>query len=373
MKEGSSEAVGTFELPVVDFAPFSSASNGAESPSPEQQSVANAIDNACRTHGFVCLRNTGIARQALATTFDASQNLFGMTHELKAGLKQLDPIANIGYNGLGSEALNRRRAADLKEVFNVRQPDSNPDLFQGTPPGFQEASTQFWEQITLLSQQFSKCCAVALGLDLDYFSKTMTKMDLCTLRMLCYPPCPTTDSDAKDPSSSIRVGEHTDFGAYTFLFVHNLQDKSSHGLQVKPIEGGDLGCGSLVNRSDDMFISGWKDVIFDEATLAEMAQDDSCSVLVNTGALMARWTNDVWRATAHRVIVKPEARNSYRYSIAVFFDPDKETICSVHPKFVPQGQQPKYPPIQSLEYLLMKLREAQGAANENDNKGSGNE
>ena len=39
--------------------------------------------------------------------------------------------------------------------------------------------------------------------------------------------------------------------------------------------------------------------------------------IVNTGVLMARWTNDEWRATAHRVIVSPELESSrHRYSIA---------------------------------------------------------
>lgn len=41
------------------------------------------------------------------------------------------------------------------------------------------------------------------------------------------------------------------------------------------------------------------------------------------GALLARLTNDNWRATAHRVIVPDlEAARQDRYSIAAFFDPD---------------------------------------------------
>ena len=105
---------------------------------------------------------------------------------------------------------------------------------------------------------------------------------------------------------------------------------------------------------------GWKNVVFDSEILRDMNQDETCPVLVNTGALMARWTNDTWRATAHRVVVQPEARDSYRYSMAMFVDPDQSTVVQVHPKFVRKGEQPKYPPINSLDYLLMKLKEAQG-------------
>jgi len=88
--------------------------------------------------------------------------------------------------------------------------------------------------------------------------------------------------------------------------------------------------------------------------------DETAVAIVNTGALLDRWTNDVWRATAQRVIASPKAMTFSRFIIACFIDPDKETICEVHDKFVPPGEKPKYPPVTSLENLQMKLREAQG-------------
>jgi isopenicillin N synthase-like dioxygenase len=364
---------GTFELPVVDFTPFVEQEvQQQDGPTEAQLQAAKALDEACRSHGFVCLRNTGISKEVLQRAFDASKSLFQGTKEAKSKLKPLDPVSNTGYNGFGSEALNRRRGADLKEVFNIRMPKKKNEqedhgnyakAFVGTSSEFQDAATEFWMDTTLLGKRFGECCAIALGLEIDYFTKTLQELDLTTCRMLHYPPCRPADvtesSEEHDPRSAIRVGEHTDFGIFTFLFIDNLQDKSSHGLQVKPVEGGDLGRGSIVARGDEMFTTGWKDVVFDQTFLETVEEDTSCSVLVNTGALMARWTNDVWRATAHRVVVKPEARNSHRYSIACFFDPDKNTICSADPKFLADGEKPKYPPISSMDYLLMKLREAQ--------------
>lgn len=377
----------TMELPIVDFSPFVNEPMVVGGrPTPAQQRVADAIDQACRVHGFVCLRNTGIPRDMVEEAFGASQSLFRKSDAEKALLKSLDPTTNTGYNGFQSEALNPRRKADLKEVFNIRNPSSShhhgrdddgddttlrqtTPQFVGTSPAFQQTTLAFWDHVMQLSHRFSQCCALALGLDLDYFTKTMVHKDLCTLRLLHYPPLPlessklsSQDDGATTPEAAIRVGEHTDFGAYTFLFVRNWHDESSHGLQVKSIEGGDLASGSLVERDDDdtVFTTGWRDVILDPAVLRDMADNDtSAPLLVNTGALMARWTNDVWRATAHRVVVKPEARDSHRYSMAVFLDPDKTTICEVDPKFVPEGATAKYPPISSLDYLLMKLREVQ--------------
>ena len=39
-----------------------------------------------------------------------------------------------------------------------------------------------------------------------------------------------------------------------------------------------------------------------------------------------------------------------------FFDPDSEATVAVHPRFVAAGEEPKYPPLTSGEFLLMMLR-----------------
>ena len=49
-----------------------------------------------------------------------------------------------------------------------------------------------------------------------------------------------------------------------------------------------------------------------------------------------------------------------RYSIAMFIDPDAQSVVAVDERFVQAGEQPKYSPTTGLEYLLFKLKEAQG-------------
>lgn len=346
-----------FKLPLVDFTSFSSSLSHTE-----KLYTAQAIHGANRQHGFVCLRNSGIPKQSIEKAFGASKTLFDLDSSQKQSLKQIDPRSNTGYVGYGREALNKRRATDLKEAFNVRNTSfmDSVDL-GGTPEEFQVATQDLWTLLKKLSDEYAECCAMALDLEEDYFSNTLTDMDLCTLRLLHYPPCDESDQTPQTGKESnecaIRVGEHTDFGIFTFLFVHDYHDESSLGLQVKAVEGGEI------DHSDN---NVWNDIQFDQESLEIIDQDDTAALIVNTGALMARWTNDVWRATAHRVIVSPKSFSSHRYSIAMFVDPDKETVCSVHPKFVNDGEEPKYPPIKSIDYLLMKLREAQG---ESDDKG----
>ena len=55
-----------------------------------------------------------------------------------------------------------------------------------------------------------------------------------------------------------------------------------------------------------------------------------------------------------------EVASRHRYSIACFIDPDAEARVAVDPRFIKEGEQAKYPETTGLDYLLMKLREAQG-------------
>lgn len=348
-----------FTLPLVDFSSLSSSNSSASAIVSAQIATASLINKTNREHGFVCLRNSGIQKSTIEKAFTSSKQLFDLPLEYKIHqLKQNDPQTNTGYTPMGKEALNKSRSSDLKEAFNIRNTSiSNGDL-EGTPADFHDSSIQIWNELRVLTNRYAKCCALALDLPLDYFSKTIDSMDLCTMRMLHYPPCKPKNVDLNS-QCAIRVGEHTDFGAFTFLFIRDIHDVSSLGLQVKAIEGGDFN--DVKDSEKDI---GWSDVVFDKEALQLIDNDETSAVIVNTGALMARWTNDFWRATAHRVIVAPEAFDSDRYSIAMFIDPDRETICSVHPKFVNDGEEPKYPPVKSIDYLLMKLRESQGVKKE---------
>ena len=77
---------------------------------------------------------------------------------------------------------------------------------------------------------------------------------------------------------------------------------------------------------------------------------------MNTGALIARWTNDEWRATAHRVVVPNDAAAGRdRYSLAFFLDPDKDCVIETHPRFSDAVN--KYKPITSGGFVQMKIEE----------------
>lgn len=316
-------------VPSIDISPFLVPPKDGETAKEEehQLAVARQIDTACREHGFVHLTNE---LQDIDQVFAAARELFALPTEHKMNrLNRITAATNMGYSPVHSESLNRRhRPPEPKEAFNVRFPPAHTNQLDGCPESFVHAVNEILlPQLRPLIRAYLHACAVALSLPPTYLCDGVELLDLCTVRFLHAPPSQV---------GSVRVGEHTDFGAVTFLFY----DTTSEGLQIKPVVGGTV--------EDDSLEEGWQDI-------------NAPSILVNTGALLARWTNDVWKATAHRVVVGDEAAASCsRYSIAVFVDPDASVVVDVHEKFLANGQTKKYEPISSLDFLLEKLRDAQG-------------
>jgi len=305
-------------LPVLDLADA------------DDRAFARALDAACRDHGFVALRNVGVDRALLAAAWNASEALFAMKSEDKARLEPWAAATNRGYSPPGRERLNaRRKTREPKEAFNVKR---TGNAYDRAPAGFGPVADELWRVLVVeAAKRYAVAAALALDLPRDFFSKTLQQLDLCTLRFLHYPALPPSEE-----GEVLRAGEHTDFGFATFLFVRG----GAAGLQMKSVEGGEV-------VADEA--SGWRDVVVP-------ATDDDVVAVVNTGALLARWTNDRWRATAHRVVAG-SAGEPPRYAIAAFIDPDADAEVAVHPSFIgPDG--PRYPPTTGLAFLRMKLDEA---------------
>jgi len=80
------------------------------------------------------------------------------------------------------------------------------------------------------------------------------------------------------------------------------------------------------------------------------------ALLINLGDLTARWTNERWMSTLHRV--KPpivDGTINRRRSAAYFHDGNADATISAIPSTVEQGSEPLYPPITVSEHIRAKL------------------
>jgi isopenicillin N synthase-like dioxygenase len=126
----------------------------------------------------------------------------------------------------------------------------------------------------------------------------------------------------------LRASAHTDYGSLTIL----RQDNAPGGLQVLNKDG------------------SWQDV----------KTGDQDVFIINLGDLMARWTNDQWVSTIHRVInPPPDAKGSTRrQSMAFFHNLNADALVETIPTCITPENPLKYEPVRALEYILQKHSKA---------------
>jgi isopenicillin N synthase-like dioxygenase len=140
------------------------------------------------------------------------------------------------------------------------------------------------------------------------------------MRVINYPA-----PEATAEPGQLRAGAHTDYGCMTILRTEDAPG----GLQVQTRAG------------------EWVDV-----------HAVPGSFVVNLGDMMARWTNDRWPATLHRVAVPlADAAGSRRQTIVFFHDPRADALIEC----LPGCGDPRYEPATSLELIQAKAAKALAA------------
>lgn len=284
--------------------------------------VAKALNAACEDVGFFYIANHGVADELLRLVFAQSVRFHAEPLEAKEKLA-INPF-HRGYIGTSSYRLNESLRPNLSEslvMMHELAPDA-PDLVAQKPlqgpnqwpelPGFRQTMLAYAGAMEELGRRLFVAFATALELPEDYFTRSFEN-PTTFLRLLHYPPQPETSSDEEFGSAP-----HTDYGAITML----AQD-STGGLHVR-------------HRSGDWI----------EATPIPG------TFVVNIGDVMARWTNDRYVSTEHRVINRG---SGHRYSIPFFFDPNMDVTIECLETCQSADTPPKYPPVQYGDYLLSRL------------------
>jgi isopenicillin N synthase-like dioxygenase len=238
-------------------------------------------------------------------------------------VRPADPGSTRGYGGLGGQALDEQRPGDLKEIFQAGREAGGPsgNAWPEDLPGFQAAVLAFHAAASRTCGQLMRAVALSLGLPEDYFEPYYDRSNP-TVRLLHYPPLP----DAPAPGQ-LRAGAHTDFGGMNLLFQGD-----EGGLEVQAPDGTWIPAPAL-----------------------------SGAAIVNTGDLIERWTNGLFRSSPHRVVnpVGPAAARD-RYSAVLFHGPNADAVIACLEPCQSPERPPRYPPITAGEHVLAKARASRG-------------
>lgn len=320
-----------FAVPSVDIAPYVRGGDDAA-----RQRVAAQVDEACRTVGFFQVRGHGVPEQVTAGLAGAIDGFFGLPLEAKNGYR-CPPEINRGYTPPKAESLSlslgvesATRMNDYFEAFNVGVParayphlalpetDYADNIWPAELDAFAGQVGAYFAEAQRVARTLTRVFADALGLPAGFFD-AFTDHSLDVLRMNNYALPPDTHTGHRD---LIGMGEHTDYGIVTVLWADRIA-----GLQVLDARG------------------GWQDVCPDEGAL-----------LVNLGDLTARWTNERWLSTLHRVkppIVDGTIRR--RRSAAYFHDGNIDAVIATLPTCLAEGEPARYAPITVADHIRAKL------------------
>jgi isopenicillin N synthase-like dioxygenase len=295
--------------------------------------AAAAIDEACERAGFLTIVNHDVPTDVVDGAWQTARNFFELPLSEKMSVAMPYAGYPYGYSPLAGETLAKSLgnggAPDLKESFaigpvvrpthTITDPDEafawSENLWPAALPTMQPVWSSYFTEVADLATRLMRLMADALHLPHHHFDP-MIDRHTSAMRALHYP----SRSDAGAiADGQLGASAHTDYGTLTIL----LADPVQGGLQVQDANG------------------GWHDV--DAAP---------GSFVVNLGDAMARWTNDRWRSTMHRVLV-PTGR---RQSIAFFHNANWDAVIECLPSCLADGEQPRHAPIEAGPHLMQKFQ-----------------
>ncbi|MBS3017334.1 Validamycin A dioxygenase [Comamonas sp. PE63] len=315
----------TSALPLIDI-------SGLRSHDPvDQHLVAEQLRQACEQRGFFYITGHGIDPALISSLFAASQRFFDLPMTEKLAVDKKLSRCNRGYEPLRAQTLESGAPPDLKESFyagaEVAANDARvlagrfntgPNQWPETLPDFRAVMQNYYQAAYGLGATIVRGLALSLGVPVSHFDGYL-KEAAATLRLLHYPPQPANPEPGEK-----GCGEHTDFGGVTLL----LQDEAG-GLQVW-----------------DKDLGSWID-----------APPVPGAFVVNIGDLFARWTNDRYVSTLHRVI---NVSGRERYSVPFFFTGNPLHKVECIPTCLDEGELPRYPAVTVEQHQIECYRRTYG-------------
>ena len=302
-------------IPTLDLGPYLAGCTEA------RDALAAELRRIQENIGFYVVVNHGVPQAPIERGYDALREFFALPLEEK--LKVKINQNSVGYVPIRSTVyvtskINRNTKKDLNETITIarERPPDDPDIQQGlrfvgpnqwpeSLNGFRDAMIAYQEALSALGYAMLPLYALALDLPSDYFEPYFTRPTWWT-RNAFYPAVEPEDNQ-------FGISPHSDHGFITLLPMSQVA-----GLEILSPE------------------REW---------IPAKPVDDG--IIINTGEFLNRWTNGRFLATPHRVVPPEEDR----YSMAMFFNPNPETLAVPLESCVSAERPAAFEPVSMIDYM----------------------
>lgn len=294
----------------------------------EKLEFINIFGKAIQEFGFVIIEGHDIQNNLIDNCYTLSKQLFEQPLQIKQKYCAADGLGQRGYVSFGIEHAKNSDKADLKEFWHIGREHFNNKALEKISakniwpenelPNFKSVFLELYTQLDHMALTLLGAMSEYLGIEKNTLP-AMAKDGNTILRALHYPPL----NDKHFTSGEIRAAEHEDINLMTILC-----EATEGGLEILTREG------------------KWLEIATQKGQM-----------VVDSGDMLSRITNQIIPATTHRVVNPKSIKNVSRYSMPFFIHPNENCELNILKNCLSPSQPTKFPPILATEFLLQRLKE----------------
>jgi isopenicillin N synthase-like dioxygenase len=282
-----------------------------------REAFSTALMHGLQRYGFIILSEHSVPPALIDKAYALSTQFFARPEENKRRYVG----GTRGYTPFRTEHAKNQAVPDLKEFWQIGPEASEagagcggvtPNIWPDDQAEFKHIFRALFDALQDTGRLILEALTPVLSQRSDFFDSILRDRN-SVLRLLHYPPV-AADVEA----GSARSAAHEDINLLTLLLA-----PQGRGLELLDRDG------------------RWLSI-----------ETGRNNLIVDSGDMMARMTNDVIPATTHRV-VNPSAENVSRYSMPFFMHPDADVMLRCLPSCIGAGA--KYPDIRAGTFLEERL------------------
>ena len=262
-----------------------------------REAFVRKLGDAFRDFGFAAVEGHDVPAHLLSSNYELFEEFFALPEDVKRRYENPGAGRQRGYTSFGVEHAKDQARPDLKEFWHhgrevtAKEGERLPhNVWPGELPALREQAQALFASMDATAMRLLSAISLYLGKD-AHFLPSIARGGNSVTRVIHYPVC-----EGFDQPGAMRAAQHEDINLITLL-----PEATESGLELLTTEGTWLAIPSLPGQ-----------------------------IIVDTGDMMARLTNDFLPARTHRV-VNPQGRATDRYSMPFFCHPHPDASLAVLP------------------------------------------